>query len=97
MRELLGTLPHDLIADVDRTRLDVDVKDGKGHAQELDGRLARDLDLDELTGTRRFGDAGSLHRHVVDALGDLPVEEDGATFPKLLVHVLAFPSTPGST
>lgn len=57
----LGTLPHDLIADVNRTGGLVDIEDGKGHAQELDGRLTRDLDLDELAGTRRCGDTGSLH------------------------------------
>jgi len=97
MRELLGTLPHNLIADVNGAGGLVDIEDGKGHAQELDGRLARDLDLNELSGTRRCGDTGSLHGQMVDALGNLLVEEYGATFPKLLVHVLAFPSAPGST
>ena len=97
MRKLLGALPHDLIADVNGTSSFIDIENGKGHAEKLNGRLARNPDLNELTRMCGFGNTRGQHRHVIDPLGNLSVEEYGATFLKLLVHVLAFPSTSGST
>lgn len=93
MRQLLGPVADNLIADVNGTRVYIGIEDGKGHAQELNRRLARNLDLNELTGTCGSGNARSQHGQVIDTLGNLPVEEDRATLLKLLDHVLAnFPS-----